>query len=207
VFDEVDLCPNTPLGTLVDLSGCPIYIFPVDNFQVEIKSESCSNLNNGSVRIVPGINMDYQVTVTGAGLNYNANFTDLYLKDDLPKGTYDICIVGTQTGKTYEPYCFKVVINEPPPLTVGSRINAKQNQTILTMDGATEYHIELNGKLMTTSSPTVALDLNKGTNHLKVYTALACQGVYEEQIFLFGNPLATPNPFISEVNINLGQDR
>src|SRR5690606_5456856 len=29
VFDDEDLCPDTPAGTLVDLTGCPIYLFPV----------------------------------------------------------------------------------------------------------------------------------------------------------------------------------
>lgn len=206
VFDEDDLCPDTPQGTLVDLTGCPIYLFPVDNFQVEIKSESCSNLNNGSVRIVPNMPMDYQVTVTGPGLNHNANFTDLYFREGLSDGLYDICITGTEAGRIYEPYCFQVAINEPPPLMVDSRVNTDLDQTILTLNGASEYHIELNGELMTTSSPTVALDLKKGANHLKVYTPLACQGVFEEQIYLFGNPLASPNPFINEVDIILDQE-
>src|SRR5690606_28452328 len=206
VFDEDDLCPDTPSGTLVDLTGCPVYLFPVANFQVEIKSESCSDLNNGSVRIVPAINMDYQVTVTGTGLNYTADFTDLFFRDSLPQGIYDICIIGTDAGRTYEPYCVKVVISEPPPLTVASQINAQQNQIILTLKGAMEYHIELNGHIMTTSSPTVALDLSKGSNALKVYTSLDCQGIFEEQIFLFGNPLAVPNPFVNEVDISLDQE-
>src|SRR5690606_23970544 len=206
VFDEDDLCPDTPAGTLVDLTGCPIYLFPVDNFQVEIKSESCSNLNNGSVRIVPGINMDYQVTITGIGLNDNAHFTDLYLREGLPKGIYDICITGTEAGRTYESYCFQVVINEPPPLMVTSAITADGDQTILTLEGASEYHIELNGNLMTSSAKKIILDLEKGANHLKVYTSLACQGVFEEQIYLFGNPLASPNPFVNEVDIILDQE-
>lgn len=202
VFDDVDVCPGTPQGTWVDLNGCPIYLFPVDNFQVEIKSESCSNLNDGSVRIVPRIYMDYQVMVTGAGSNYSANFTDLYFMDALSKGTYEICIVGTQEDKVYEPYCFQAVINEPPPLTVGSRLNTTRDQVILTLDGATEYHVQLNGKLMAvTSAPTIAIELDQGANHLKVYTPLACQGIFEERLFLFTNPLASPNPFIHEVNI------
>src|SRR5690606_8548298 len=101
---------------------------------------------------------------------------------------------------------FQVAINEPPPLMVDSRVNTDLDQTILTLIGASEYHIELNGELMTTSSPTVALDLKKGANQLKVSTPLACQGVFEEQIYLFGNPLASPNPFINEVDIILDQE-
>lgn len=206
VFDEEDLCPNTPSGTLVNLTGCPIYLFPVTNFQVEIKSESCSNLNNGSVRIVPDLNMDYQVTITGTGLHYSADFTDLYIREGLPKGTYDICILGTQGERVYEPYCFQAVINEPPPLLVTSAITPDGDQTILTLEGALEYQIELNGNLVTTSAKKIILDLEKGVNDLKVYTTLACQGVFEERIYLFGNPLASPNPFVNEVDIILDRE-
>src|SRR5690606_2301705 len=89
VFDDGDdLCPNTPMGATVDLNGCPVYILPTDNFEVEINSESCSDQNNGSIRVVAGINMDYDITLNGNGITESSNFTNFFFREGLAAGTY-----------------------------------------------------------------------------------------------------------------------
>ena len=47
-------------------------------------------------------------------------------------------------------------------------------------------------------------DLKQGNNTLKVYSNLACQGVYEETIFLSEHPIVFPNPFENSTNIHVG---
>ncbi|MCK0136401.1 reprolysin-like metallopeptidase [Arenibacter sp. S6351L] len=209
VFDDGDdLCLNTPMGATVDLNGCAVYILPADNFEVEINSESCSNQNNGSIRIVAGINMDYDLTLIGNGINESNNFTNFLFKEGLAAGTYEICIIGTEDDKVYEPYCFKAIITEPPPLTVTSKLTASGNQAILNLEGGDLYNVELNGIVTQTKSSSLTLDLKQGSNQIKVSTNLPCQGVFEEQLFLMDEPLVFPNPFEEEVNIliNNGPD-
>lgn len=206
VFDDGDdLCPGTPPGTLVDLDGCPVYIFPVDNFEVEINSESCRGNNDGSLRIDATLDIAYQISIVGMGLNISTDFTNFHLEQGLSAGTYMICIVGTDGDKTYEEYCFETKINEPPLLGVTSKLTADGKQALLTLEGAREYQIELNGVLTTTTSQTILLDLNKGINNLKVYTNSSCQGVFEDQFLLLHKPQASPNPFLEKVDINLEQ--
>jgi hypothetical protein len=185
----------------VYLNGCAVYILPADNFEVEINSESCSNQNNGSIRIVAGINMDYDLTLIGNGINESNNFTNFFFKEGLAAGTYEICITGTEDDKVYEPYCFQAIITEPPPLTVTSKLTASGNQTILNLEGSDFYNIELNGIVTQTKSSSITLDLKQGVNQIKVSTNLPCQGVYEDQLFLLDEPIVFPNPFEEEVNI------
>ena len=204
VFDDGDdLCLGTPPGTMVDLNGCPIYFFPTDNFEVAINSTSCRGNNDGSINIDATMELAYQATITGEGINTNIDFTSSYLLQDLPAGTYDICIVGTDGDKTYEEYCFSAVVNEPHPLSVSTALTPDRSQVSLTLDGAKEYIITLNGALTSTAAPKVLLDLKKGINHLKVQTQSACQGVYEEQFLWLDEPRAFPNPFWEDIHINL----
>jgi len=51
VSDANDLCPNTPQGTTVDVTGCAIFTLPADNFKVLAKGESCQSSNNGTISI------------------------------------------------------------------------------------------------------------------------------------------------------------
>ncbi|MEG3657832.1 zinc-dependent metalloprotease family protein [Arenibacter palladensis] len=204
VFDDGDdLCLNTPMGATVDLNGCAVYILPADNFEVEINSESCSNQNNGSIRIVAGINMDYDLTLIGNGINESNNFTNFFFKEGLAAGTYEICIIGTEDDNVYEPYCFQAIITEPPPLTVTSKLTASGSQAILNLEGSDWYNVELNGIVTQTKSSSITLELKQGINQIKVTTNLQCQGIYEDQLFLMDEPLVFPNPFEEEVNIFL----
>ena len=209
VFDDGDdLCLNTPMGATVDLNGCAVYILPADNFEVEINSESCSNQNNGSIRIVADINMDYDLTLIGNGIDESNNFTNFFFKEGLAAGTYDICIIGTEDDRVYEPYCFQAIITEPPPLTVTSKLTASGSQAILNLEGGDLYNVELNGIVTQTKSSSLTLNLKQGSNQIKVSTNLPCQGVYEDQLFLMEEALVFPNPFEEEVNvlINNGPD-
>lgn len=204
VFDDGDdLCPNTPMGATVDLNGCAVYILPTDNFEVEINSESCSNQNNGSIRVVAGINMDYDLVLNGNGINESSNFTNFFFREGLAAGTYEICIVGIEDDKVYEPYCFEAVITEPLPLSVTSKLTATGNQTLLNLEGGDFYNVELNGIVTQTKSSSITLDLKQGINQIRVSTNLPCQGVYEDQLYLMDKPLVFPNPFEEEINIFL----
>ena len=205
VFDDGDdLCLGTPKGLEVDVNGCAIYRLPKDNFLVEIQSESCRNNNDGAINITAEQALDYAITIVGNGINEADNFTTTYGLATLPAGTFQVCIVGASETVTYEEYCFEVVVAEPDPLSVYSKISADGKQVTLDLEGSELYSIELNGLVQQTSKSEVTLDLKNGTNILKVYTNIPCQGVYEEELFVAANAILYPNPVVDRATLFFG---
>ncbi|WP_036151568.1 zinc-dependent metalloprotease [Maribacter forsetii] len=205
VFDDGDdLCLGTPAGQEVDASGCAIYRFPAENFIISLESETCRDNNDGSLSVVPKLALDYQVVVTGNGLNLTQNFSNAFNLSNLASGTYTLCMTGTDGVIAYQQYCVEVQITEPSPLNVSSRVAADGFHVTLEMNGSSFYTIELNGVAVQTEESTIELNLNKGLNTLKVYTDIPCQGVYEEQIGFYVEPVVYPNPVKDIVEVYLG---
>ena len=205
IFDDgEDLCLGTPIGQEVDATGCPIYRFPNDNFRITLQSETCRDNNDGQLLITPNLALDYQVTIIGNGLDLVQNFRNSFNLANLRAGTYALCITGSDGSITYEEFCVDVQISEPEPLSVSSQVALDGTRLTLNLAGAALYTIELNGIASQTEASTVVLDLVKGTNTLKVYTNLPCQGIYEEQIVSITEPFAFPNPVKEVANIFLG---
>lgn len=205
VFDDEDLCPGTLPGTEIDTDGCPIYRFPVDNFSVAIQSEPCRNNNDGSLQIdAIDTSINYTVIVSGNGVNDTSNFMDTYSLNNLGAGTFSVCITGTDGTIDYEELCFDVVVNEPEPLSVTSKISLDGKQAILTLDGGIGYNIEWNGILSRTEESEIVVDLREGPNFLKVSTDLPCQGTYEAQFFTSDKPIIYPNPVVNIARVLFG---
>ncbi|MEP2278078.1 reprolysin-like metallopeptidase [Maribacter sp.] len=205
VFDDGDdLCLGTPIGQEVDASGCAIYRFPVENFIVSLESETCSDNNDGSLSIVPKLALDYEVIVTGNGLSLTQSFSNAFNLANLESGTYTLCITGTDGIVAYQEYCVEVQITEPSPLSVVSNVAVDGSLVSLELNGSSFYTIELNGIATQTEESTIALELNKGLNTLKVYTDIPCQGIYEEQIGFYVEPVVYPNPVKDIVEVYLG---
>ncbi|WP_405410954.1 reprolysin-like metallopeptidase [Maribacter sp. Asnod1-A12] len=195
VFDDGDdLCLDTADGQEVDASGCAIYRFPSENFVVTLESETCSNNDDGSLSIVPKLTLDYQVVVSGNGVNLTQNFSNVFNLANLSSGSYSLCITGTDGLVSYQEYCVEVQITEPSPLSVTSKIVDDGSLITLEMTGSSFYTIELNGVAIQTEESTIALSLEKGVNTLKVFTDIPCQGVYEEQVAYYDQPIVFPNP-------------
>ena len=205
VFDDGDdLCPGTPEGQEVNASGCSVYRFPSENFSISLESETCRDNNDGQLLITPKLILDYQITVTGNGIDLTQNFSNSFNLANLGSGSYSLCIRGTDGLFTYEEYCVEVQITEPEPLSVSSKIALDGSQLTLTLEGSSLYTIELNGIAIQTEEAKVVLDLTKGLNTLKVYTNIPCQGVYEAQFARFEDPIVYPNPVVDIAEIYLG---
>lgn len=205
VFDDGDdLCLNTPVGQEVNASGCPIYRFPSENFSVRIESETCRDNNDGTVSITPKLALDYQVTVTGNGIDLTQNFSNAFNLANLGSGTYSVCIIGTDNLVTYEEYCLEVQISEPLPLSVTSKTTLDGSQISLVFGGASLYTIELNGVSIQTEKTNIVLSLEKGLNLIKVSTPIPCQGSYEEQVIFFEQPIVYPNPVKDMAQVYIG---
>lgn len=205
VFDDGDdLCLDTPIGQEVNASGCAIYRFPSQNFSVSIESETCGDNNDGSVSITPKLALDYQATVIGTDVELVQNFTNAFNLANLASGEYSVCIIGTDGLITYEEYCVDIQITEPSPLNVSSNIGLDGSQVALQLEGSSFYTIELNGALIQTEKDNVVLDLEKGINTLKVFTGIPCQGIYEEQVIFYDEPIVYPNPVVDVAKVYLG---
>ncbi len=205
VFDDGDdLCLGTPDGVEVDLTGCPVYRFANNNFSVLLNSEACRNSDDGSINITALQSLDYEIMVSGNGVNVSDNFTDTYTLGNLMSGNYTVCIGATDGALVYEEHCFEVVITQPDVLNVSSRTSIDGKLTVITLQGSDLYNIELNGVVIQTTESEITINLKNGNNSLKVFTNLPCQGVHEESIFLSDKPIVYPNPFVSSTNVFLG---
>lgn len=193
VPNDQDSCDNTPLGTTVDATGCEIFTLPIDNFKLQVLSETCRNSNNGTIDIATVENLNYTITITGTGFNHNDTFTTNYIKSDFNAGDYRVCI--KVDGQPDYEQCFNITITEPEDLTVLSKVVHSKNTVSLSLSGGSLYQINLNGTVTETTSSQIELPLQLGENKISVKADKDCQGKYEEIIFLEGNLSAFPNPF------------
>lgn len=205
VFDDgEDLCLDTPDGQEVDASGCSIYRFVNQNFDISLQSETCRSNNDGVVTITPKVGLSYEITVTGPGTNLTQGFTNLFVLSDLRAGVYDLCITGTDGTIVYEPFCSQVVIAEPEVLDVNTKVSLDGTKLTVNLAGSDFYTIEFNGTVSQTQESTVTLDLKRGVNELKVFTDVPCKGNYNEQFVSSDVPLLYPNPFEDSIKVYFG---
>ena len=66
VKDNVDQCPATSPGAVVDVNGCEVFSLPNENFRVEVGSATCIGNSDGVINLsVEDASYDYTVTITG----------------------------------------------------------------------------------------------------------------------------------------------
>ena len=80
-------------------------------------------------------------------------------------------------------------------MNVTSTLSFNGKQVNINLEGADEFILELNGKLLRTSKSEITIDLKAGLNTLKVYTNLPCQGVHKQQFFISEKTYCLSNPF------------
>ncbi len=202
VFDDGDdLCLGTQPGQEVDASGCAVYRFPNENFTVLLESESCRPNDDGRIQIIPKNILDYEVAITGGGLDVVQSFRDNLTLTGLSSGSYAMCITAADGDIVYEEQCLEVVITQPDVLAVNAKVNTDLEQVALELMGSDLYNVELNGVTTQTSAAALTLNLEKGVNFLRVSTNRACQGVYEERFIVSDGPVVFPNPFLETLQV------
>ncbi|MCE2613052.1 thrombospondin type 3 repeat-containing protein [Flavobacteriaceae bacterium D16] len=205
VPNDLDLCDDTPAGTVVDVTGCPVFSLPPDNFSIQTIGESCRNSNNGSISITAVQSLEYTATVSGPNTDETLNFTDALEISPLSSGEYTVCI--TVAGQADYEVCYTLIVPQPEDLSVSSRISSLDNQVILSLAGGKKYTIRLNNEVFETTDNEITLPLSKIENTLMVSTDKACQGTFEETIFLSSKLLVYPNPVEgSNLNIFMGDN-
>jgi len=195
---------TTPGGSTTLAGFNYVFSLPPNNFELTITGATCKGSSNGSVNIAAIQTLSYTATITGNGLNTPYTFSNTQLISNLAAGTYSVCI--TVAGQPNYSQCFTVVITEPKDLSLYTTINPSFNNLTLALSGGSQYNIVLNGTSYATSSNTITLPLNAGSNDLEVSTNLPCQGSIKKVINLSANTIPYPDPFQSALNLNIGND-
>ncbi|MDO6809418.1 right-handed parallel beta-helix repeat-containing protein [Zobellia galactanivorans] len=198
VANADDECPETPLGSTVNTKGCKIFSLAADNFRVKGTDESCSSSNDGTISIHSkdsSLQFKGKIKETGA----EKDFTSDALFEQLGAGDYTLCVT-TPSDANFE-QCFVISIDEPEDLSVTSKVDNSTNQLTLSLKGATNYSIDLNGVVTHTTEDEITLDLSKGQNKLSVKADKLCQGEYSEIISVFDGVTVFPNKVKDQLNV------
>ena len=118
---------------------------------------------------------------------------------NLSAGIYTVCV--TVDGVSGYERCYTIEITEPAPLVASSRIYMSSRNMELDLSGSKEYQVTLNGKTFLTSEDRLSLNLEPGMNRVEVATALDCQGVYFEEIFVSEEVKVYPNPTLGPLQL------
>ena len=204
VLNELDQCPDTQEGAVVNTNGCEILLLPTNNFSVAVTSSTCVGSENGSISI-SAQNKEYSYIATISGqssiiLNASNNFATSI--SSLGAGNYDVCF--TIAGIDSYNQCFSVTVSEPVPLSTSAKIDLANRSVDLSLKGSTSYNILLNGAVIKTTASNLSLDLKPGMNYLSISTDLDCQGTYFEEIFVSEDVLAYPNPTDGMLQLYIG---
>jgi len=195
VDNAVDLCSGTPLGALVDATGC--FTLPSNNFSIEVTSETCPNKDNGQISISATAAYTYTTTINGVDYTFDTN--NGVLATGLPPTNYTVCI--SVTGETYE-QCFDVEVISGTTVSGKSSV-ASGKASIVIEQGTAPFDIYVNGQeSFKTSSTQFNVDVKHG-DLIEVKTAKSCEGVYSKTVELLEEIIAYPNPSNGAFEISL----
>ncbi|MFP5439122.1 MAG: carbohydrate-binding protein [Bacteroidia bacterium] len=197
--NSADQCPNTPQGTVVDFTGCPLFTLAQNNFAITTTGETCRNSNNGSIAITAAANHNYTATLTGTNYNQSANFTTTNTFSNLDGGTYELCF--TIAGAPAYKQCYTLKVNQPADLSVLSRMGNAGKTVTLDLEGSETYTITLNGESVQTVQSTYEVNLIPGENTVEVKTDKDCQGKFKQSFVLDAKAEIYPNPVTHVVNV------
>lgn len=203
--DNVDQCPNSKPGAIVNVNGCEIFNLAANNYQIAATSASCVGAATGSYKVtVVDKTYAYIVKTTGAGgftktETFDAKNAASYSLTGLAKGVYTVCFtIAAQPG--YE-QCFDLTVNEPAVLKTTSLLDPNTNVLKLDLSGSDKYIVTINGVSETVKTSSFSKQLGTGLNTVTVSTDLGCQGLITEEIFISEEVLTYPNPTTGMVHL------
>lgn len=174
---------------------------PANNYRVQAIDATCVSSNNGSINITTVQPHNYKASITGNNYNETIDFTNTLNADNLQPGEYTVSI----TMSDFPEYniLFTLNIEEPESLSVTSKVSTSKDVVALSLSGSNNYVIDLNGKIINTSSSEITLELKEGHNDLLVTTEKECQGIYKETLFIDKSVILFPNPVNNELSITV----
>ncbi len=200
-FDMEDNCPNSTYGVRVDAAGCETFSLPASNFNITSISSTCPGSSNGSITISSSnTTYSYRYRLNDGPSQRIIDYTKTI--SNLSAGFYTVCV--TVDGVSNYERCYEIEITEPAPLVANSRVDMNSRNLQLDLSGASEYQVTINGRSFLTTKQNLSLNLQPGMNQLEVATALDCQGVYFEEIFVSEQVRVYPNPTSGPIQLFVG---
>ena len=207
VSDDFDQCNDTAEGSFVDVYGCAVFSIPRDNYQVVVQSNSCIDSNDGAIYI-SAKQQDYDYTIKINDSSYSLNQTTGFelTTDSLSQGTYEICI--SVVGESDYLQCYSVLVSSPEPLEVFAAQTLSGERVDFQVQGSERYFVNLNDKVKIAHSNATHVLLEKGLNHVQIYTDYDCQGIYEDYFFNSHEVILFPSKTKDNLTLIVGgQDR
>ena len=202
VWNPNDICNDTPLNTKVNIEGCPVFYLPTNNFNIS-STEKCVGQSE-IVLFSADTSHNYTVNVSGP-LNQTLAFTTETLTlDEVPSGTYAICITVDGVDPSEYERCYSITVEQPSPLSVYGKVAPSGKSVHYDLTGGDVYTILHNGKSIQTEEQSIDIDLDEGINQIRITTGIECQGIFEEEYFNSAEVFYTPNPFRDELSVYIG---
>ncbi|MBG6132726.1 Leucine-rich repeat (LRR) protein [Aquimarina sp. EL_43] len=182
------------------INSCPIVSLPANNFTITTTSETCTDKDNGTIAISAVTVLDYNTTINGV----EYSFTSALTVDNLPPGTYPVCIAIEGFASCEQ--CFEMVIEEAESLTGKTELlaeagTAKVNVEVTT--GTAPYIAKINNKIVGEyTTKNFILDVQHG-DELEVSSSVDCEGKLSTKVSLFDQVSIAPNPTKGDVTLTL----
>jgi uncharacterized protein (DUF1501 family) len=202
-----DNCPDTPVGTVVDLNGCEIFNLPINNYKVEVTATTCFGTSKGIIKAqIENTKYEYLVSVKGPNNYVNIQTLAIgkgtWMIEGLASGSYFICF--TIKNKPGYQQCFELFVSQPPALSTQANVDHTNKLLTLNLAGSQNYYITINGKSQKTTSSTFTIALPTGLSSIGVKADQECQGSFNHQVFISETAVVYPNPTQGPLNIYVG---
>lgn len=202
VSDDQDQCDSTPLGTLVDTTGCAIFSLPPDNYSIQSNGVSCAGKTNGQINVsVQNTSHVYTVAIPETNASYLLNSENSHQVQiaDLAVGTYTLNI--TVQGEENYLQTYEIGIIEPGEYSAKTSVDYKDKTISVKASGSEMYLIEVNDEIRVEKRQNFNVKLQSGYNKVKISTPQDCQGVHEEEVFISEKVEFYPNPMVDLLNL------
>lgn len=185
VIDDIDICPDTPLGQVVNASGCSLSQLAdlaIQNISIGMGSDPCSDTPSCYINV--GVLQDVEINVTlvknGSESIYDGPVSlinPLFL-ENLTDGDYEICASNPAIPGFEQ--CYQVSSSATENSVNGTIVmqNADQEYTI-TASGSTSYTVQVNENSYSynfnaTDAQEITFPLVAGINNISLTGVLDC---------------------------------
>ncbi len=179
---------------------CPLSNIPANNFTITTTSETCEAKDNGTLTITTATALAYRTTINGV----DHSFTSSLAIDNLPPGTYPICI--TVEGFANCEQCFEAVIAAAEFLSGATSVENDTTGTKMQVEIATgtpPYTVTINDEVIGTfANNSFTVDVNHG-DQVAVSSSLECEGKLSSKVNLFDSFRIAPNPTRGDVTLSV----
>ncbi|MEW7292098.1 FG-GAP-like repeat-containing protein [Aquimarina sp. 2304DJ70-9] len=227
INNNIDQCPNTPLGETVDSVGCSQSQLDDDNDGINNNIDQCPNTplnaavdikgcilfpennlniqtigetcpNKNNAKIIISANETHNYTASLNGTNYN--FTTDLIIDNLTSGNHELCI--TVASEFYE-QCYTIALAEGTTISGNSSSNKSGEVFINIEKGTAPYSVFVNGHVVwQTELSSFSVNASHG-DIIEIATSRVCEGKLSQKVNLTSEILAYPNPTNGDVEVNL----